>query len=96
MIDVNYNYTIFNQHNQTAQLKQLIDGSFNDVIDQSLLLQAVSDVSFQRTNKIDICRESKITQQVVGIATLVGGDASNGKEGAAIPFARDAITYDAP
>lgn len=93
-IDVNYTYTVFNQLNQTTILKRLIDGSFNDVIDQSLLVSGESEVSFDRSAKIDICRNAEIIQQVVGIASLV--NETNNVEFDNLPLARDEITYRTP
>lgn len=72
----------------------MIDGSFNDIIVQSLQLQSSSKISFQRSNNIDICAQTDITQRVVGIATLVVGGNDAGEE--SIPLAQSEIFYQTP
>ena len=93
-VDVSYTYTVFNQITQAITLVKLIDGSFSDRIDQSIILPGESEVSYEKVATIDICKDAKITQQVVGIGSLVNDDSSNEEDESTIPFAHeDAITY---
>ena len=93
-IDVKYTYTVSNLLTQNVILKRLIDESFADIVDQSILLPGDSEVSYERTETIHVCRNAKITHQVVGISALV--DDSNNELDDNVPFAQDAITYLTP
>ena len=88
-----YTYTVFNQITQAITLVKLIDGSFSDIIDQSIILPGKSEVSYEKVATIDICKDAKITQQVVGIGSLVNDKSSNEEDESTIPFACKAITY---
>ena len=93
-IKIKYTYTVINEQNQTAILKRLIDGSFSDIVDQSLLLLGNSEVSYEKNDTIDICRDAEITQRVVGIGSLM--DDANNEEVESTTFARNSITYLTP
>ncbi len=97
VIKVKYTYTIFNQISQTVTLKKLIDGSFTDIIDQSMLVPEESEVSLDRVVDVDICRYAKITHRVVGIGSSVDDDSTNNSEDNESDFfARDVIAYLTP
>ena len=93
-VDVNYTYTIYNQKNQTVSVNKFIDGAFVDIIDQSQIVANGTEVSYERTEVIDICNNAEVTKAVVAISSFVD-DASN-QLGEDLPFTRSSITYETP
>lgn len=95
-INVTYTYTVVNQRNQTTSLNRLIDGSFNDIIDETLVLETGSEISYEVNNTIDICNNIQITQRVVGIATFFDSTMNGNENNGSTQFARASITYQTP
>ena len=93
-VNVNYTYTIYNQKNQTVSVNTLIDEAFVDIIDQSQIVANGTEVSYQRTEVIDICNNAEVTKLVVAISSFVD-DASN-QLGEDLPFTRSSISYETP
>lgn len=89
-MQLNYTYTVTNQFNESILLQRLIDESFQDVIQQSQIINAGSNISITEVGSIDICKGQEHTKQVVAIASLADGS------GQSLPFARDTITFETP
>ena len=87
-IELNYTYNITNTANETVLLNRIIDESFQDLIDQSLIIDAGSKL-YKRIEPTDICEEQIYTKQVVAIATSIDSDEE-------LPFARDNIRFQTP
>ena len=93
-VDVNYTYTIYNQKNQTVSVNKFIDEAFVDIIDQSQIVANGTEVSYERTEVIDICNNAEVTKLVVAISSFVD-DAPN-QLGEELPFTRSSISYETP
>ena len=88
-IELNYTYIITNKANKTVLLNRLIDDSFQDLVDQSQVIDADSKLNITTTESIDICEAQTYTKTVVAIPTFIDS-------GEDLPFARDTITFATP
>ena len=93
-VDVNYTYTIYNQKNQTVSVNKFIDETFVDIIDQSQIIANGTEVSYQRTEVIDICNNAEVTKLVVAISSFV--DDTSNQLGEDLSFTRSSISYKTP
>ncbi len=84
-INLNYKFSVINRSDQMVILKSLLDESFDDIIDQTHVLDSNSVTDIHRMSVFNICQGSigsEITKKAVAIASSL--DSNEGK----IPNAR--------
>ena len=76
-IGVNYTYSITNKNNESVRVLHLIDESFDNIVDQSQIIEPNTEVSFLVGDEINICEDLYITKQVVAIGEISNDDVNN-------------------
>ena len=90
-INLTFIYDFQNRAESSVRLRRLIDDKFNDVIDQSQLIEGNSEVSIQRSETFNICSSRYGHKSVVAIIELV-----QGSEVMALPPSKGEINFQTP
>lgn len=70
-LELLYTYTITNKAKEPIRLRTLIDENFNDIAEQSMLIDSGSITTVDQTDFFDICTTRKVEKRVVALADLV-------------------------
>lgn len=86
-----FTYAFENKAESSIRLQRLVDDNFNDVIDQSQLIEGNSEVSIQRSETYDICSSRFGRKRVVAITEFAQGSVVT-----ALQSFKDEINFQAP